>query len=37
VFDDTAQALAFDEETVKTVITNLQEFKDKLTDTWKKL
>lgn len=30
VFDDTAQALAFDEETVKTVITNLQELKDKL-------
>ena len=26
VFDDTAQALAFDEETVKTVITTLQEF-----------
>lgn len=30
VFDDTAQALAFDEETVKTVITNLQELKDVL-------
>ena len=30
VFDDTAQALAFDEETVKTVITNLQELRDKL-------
>jgi type I restriction enzyme, R subunit len=30
VFDDTAQALAFDEETVKTVITNLQELKNKL-------
>ncbi|MFA4837171.1 MAG: type I restriction enzyme endonuclease domain-containing protein, partial [Dehalococcoidia bacterium] len=30
VFDDTAQALAFDEETVKLVITNLQELKDKL-------
>ncbi|MDM8526382.1 HsdR family type I site-specific deoxyribonuclease [Desulfococcaceae bacterium HSG8] len=30
VFDDTAQALAFDEETVKTVITNLQDLKDKL-------
>ncbi len=29
VFDDTAQALAFDEETVKLVITNLQELKDK--------
>lgn len=30
VFDDTAQALAFDEETVKLVITNLQGLKDKL-------
>ena len=30
VFDDTAQALAFDEESVKTVITNLQELRDKL-------
>jgi type I restriction enzyme R subunit len=30
VFDDTAKALAFDEETVKTVITNLQELRDKL-------
>jgi type I restriction enzyme, R subunit len=30
VFDDTAQAIAFDEETVKTIITNLQELKDKL-------
>lgn len=30
VFDDTAQALAFDEETVKTVITALQELPDKL-------
>jgi len=30
VFDDTAQALAFDEETVKMVITNLKELKDKL-------
>jgi len=30
VFDDTANALAFDEETVKTVITNLQELKNKL-------
>jgi type I restriction enzyme R subunit len=30
VFDDTAQALAFDEETIKLVITNLQELKDKL-------
>lgn len=30
VFDDTAKALAFDEESVKAVITNLQELKDKL-------
>lgn len=30
VFDDTAKALAFDEETIKTVITNLQELRDKL-------
>jgi len=30
VFDDTAQALAFDEDTVKLVITNLKELKDKL-------
>ncbi|MBI5649058.1 MAG: HsdR family type I site-specific deoxyribonuclease [Chloroflexi bacterium] len=30
VFDDTAQALAFDEETVRLVITNLQELRDKL-------
>jgi type I restriction enzyme R subunit len=30
VFDDTAQALAFDEETVKLVITNLKELKAKL-------
>jgi type I restriction enzyme R subunit len=30
VFDDTAKALAFDEESVKMVITNLQELKDKL-------
>ena len=30
VFDDTAQALAFDEETVRLVITNLQELKDRL-------
>lgn len=30
VFDDTAKALAFDEESVKLVITNLQELKDKL-------
>lgn len=30
VFDDTAKALAFDEESVKSVITNLQELRDKL-------
>lgn len=30
VFDDTAQALAFDEETIKLVITNLNELKNKL-------
>lgn len=30
VFDDTAQALAFDEATIKTVITNLQELRNKL-------
>lgn len=30
VFDDTAQALAFDEESVRRVITNLQELRDKL-------
>lgn len=30
VFDDTANALAFDEETIKAVITNLQELRDKL-------
>lgn len=30
VFDDTAQALAFDEESVKKVITNLQELRDSL-------
>ena len=29
VFDDTAQALAFDEESVKKIITNLQELQDK--------
>lgn len=33
VFDDTAQALAFDEATIKTVITNLQELRDKLPDS----
>lgn len=36
VFDDTAQALAFDEETVKTVITNLQELRDKLPEIMEK-
>lgn len=30
VFDDTAKALVFDEETIKAVITNLQELRDKL-------
>ncbi len=30
VFDDTAKALAFDEESIKTVITNLQELRDRL-------
>lgn len=30
VFDDTAQAFAFDEESVKKVITNLQELREKL-------
>ncbi len=30
VFDDTANALAFDEESVKKVITNLQDLKDRL-------
>ncbi|CAN5681818.1 HsdR family type I site-specific deoxyribonuclease [soil metagenome] len=30
VFDDTAKALAFDEESIKKVITNLQEFKDQV-------
>ena len=30
VFDDTASALSFDEESVKKVISNLQELKDKL-------
>ncbi len=32
VFDDTAKALAFDDESVKLVITNLQELRDKLSD-----
>ena len=30
VFDDTARALAFDEESIKKVISNLQELRDKL-------
>ncbi|MCL1867879.1 MAG: type I restriction endonuclease subunit R [Paludibacter sp.] len=30
VFDNTAKALTFDEETIQTVITNLQELRDKL-------
>lgn len=30
VFDDTAKALAFDEQTVKAVVSNLQELRDKL-------
>lgn len=36
VFDDTAQALAFDEESVKAVITNLQELKDRLPEWMEK-
>ena len=36
VFDDTAKALAFDEESVKLVISNLQELKDKLPEWMKK-
>ncbi|MEW6419304.1 MAG: type I restriction endonuclease subunit R [Nitrospirota bacterium] len=36
VFDDTARALAFDEETVKTVIINLQELRDKLPEAVQK-
>lgn len=36
VFDDTAKALAFDEETVKTVITNLQALKDQLPEWMEK-
>lgn len=36
VFDDTAKALAFDEETVKTVITNLQELREKLPEQMSK-
>jgi type I restriction enzyme R subunit len=30
VFDDTARALAFDEESIRNVITNLQELRDQL-------
>jgi len=36
VFDDTARALAFDEESVKQVITNLQELKDQLPECMEK-
>jgi len=36
VFDDTAKALAFDEETIRTVITNLQELRDKLPEVIQK-
>jgi len=36
VFDNTAKALAFDEETVKAVITNLQELRDKLPEVMQK-
>ncbi len=36
VFDDTAKSLAFDEETVKAVITNLQKLRDKLSDVMTK-
>lgn len=36
VFDDTAKALAFDEESVKAVITNLQELRDKLPEWMEK-
>lgn len=36
VFDDTAKALAFDEETIKAVITNLQELRDKLPEVMQK-
>lgn len=36
VFDDTAKALAFDEESIKTVITNLQELRDKLPEWMEK-
>lgn len=36
VFDDTAKALAFDEESVKKVITNLQDLKDQLPEWMEK-
>jgi len=36
VFDDTAKALAFDEESVKAVITNLQELRDRLPEWMEK-
>ncbi len=36
VFDNTAKALAFDEESIKAVITNLQELRDKLPEVIKK-
>ena len=36
VFDDTAKALAFDEESVKAVITNLQDLRDQLPDWMEK-
>jgi type I restriction enzyme R subunit len=36
VFDDTAQALAFDEESVRLVITNLKELKDRLPELMEK-
>lgn len=32
VFDDTAKSLAFDEQSVKAVVTNLQELRDKVSD-----
>ncbi len=36
VFDDTAKALAFDEKSVRAVITNLRELKDKLPESIEK-
>lgn len=36
VFDDTAKALAFDEESVRKVVSNLQELRDQLPDLLKK-